>query len=184
MTSHPNQTRTVLLGQLFDDGACVFEGVFEHASARRDAIIEHLLENYPGADASREDIEELLAPFGGANADVALGEVYNLFIDEGVDMHLSEIEVPVAAPERLYAVFTDYRDGDGSTALAVFASASERRDDLRERLENLDVDGAYNMDEDEAAETFVSRALAPTGGVVYLENLDFVEGAWISADRS
>ena len=177
--------RTVLLGQLFDDGSCVFEGVFEHASARRDAIVAHLLENYPGADAARDDgreVRELLAPYGGANADAALSEVYSLFSDEGVDMHLSEISVPDHLPERLYAAFTDYRDGDGTTSLAVFADREERRSDLVERLQDMGEDVASDASEDEAVEAFVSRALAPTGGSVVLEDLVLTRGAWIGSD--
>lgn len=177
--------RTVLLGQLFDDGSCVFEGVFEHASARRDAIVAHLLENYPGADAARDDgreVRELLAPYGGANADVALNEVYGLFSDEGVDMHLSEIPVPDRLPERLYAAFTDYRDGDGTTSMAVFVNREERRSDLVERLRDMGEDVGDDASEDEAVEAFVSHALAPTGGSVVLEDLILARGAWIGGD--
>lgn len=188
MTSHPNQTRTVLLGQLFDDGACIFEGVFEHASARRDAIIESLLTNYPGADVSREEIEEILAPYGGANADSALSEVYYFFSDEGVDMHLSEIEVPGRLPKRLYATFTDYRDGDGSTSLVVFTTATERAQDLAERLEEMEEEDMGHHREADTSENALAEALtnklSPTGGTVYLEELDFVENAWVSADRA
>jgi len=182
MTSHPEQTRTVFLGQLFDDGSCIFEGVFEHASARRDAVVEHLLANYPGADAARDggrEVHELLAPFGGANADVALREVYDLFSDEGVDMHLSEVEVPVVLPQRLYAAFTDYADGDGSTALAVFATRQERSDDLAGRLRDMGEDVDEGASEDELIEAFTSRVLAPTGGAVHVHDLDLVEGAWV-----
>lgn len=108
--------RTVLLGQLFDDGSCVFEGVFEHASARRDAIVAHLLENYPEADAARDDGRE------------------------------------------------------------------ERRSDLVERLRDMGEDVASDASEDEAVEAFVSRALAPTGGSVVLEDLVLTRGAWIGSD--
>lgn len=181
--SHAPDTRTVFLGQLFDDGSCVFEDVFPHASARRDAIVEHLLDNYPEADVGREEIEEILAPYGGADADNALSEVYDLFSDESVDMHLSEIEDPDRLPERLYAAFTDYRDGDGTTSLVVFPTAAERAQNLAERLENM----SRHIEADASEGTLVealTNELSPTGGTVYLEELDFVEGAWVSADRA
>lgn len=180
MTSHPEQTRTVFLGQLFDDGSCIFEGVFEHASARRNAIVEHLIANYPEADAARDgghEVYELLAVYGGADADAALREVYDLFSDEGVDMHLSEIEVPVVLPQRLYATFTDHADGDGSTSLVVFSTAAERTKNLAERLEKFT--GRYMRWGADALADALANELAPTGGTIYLEELNLVEGAWV-----
>lgn len=87
---------TMYLGQLFADGCCIAERVCTTASARRDELVAALLECYPD-DERADEVEAVLAPYGGVNADVAMTEVYELFSGEGVDLHLSELVVdPVA----------------------------------------------------------------------------------------
>lgn len=96
----------IFLGQLFHDGSCIFDELYPHESARRDGIIVELirlqddeLERTHGSSIepiTREEINDHLQKFGGANADQALQDIYYWFSETvwNIDMHLSDFAVP------------------------------------------------------------------------------------------
>lgn len=96
----------IFLGQLFHDGSCIFDELYPHESARRDGIIVELirlqddeLERTHGSSIepiTREEINDHLQKFGGANADQALQDIYYWFSETvpDIDMHLSDFAVP------------------------------------------------------------------------------------------
>lgn len=153
---------------MIDDTQVVLDESFDTAAARRDALIETILANHD--EITTEEVEEILAPFGGANADVALGEVLALLNEVGVpvDVHLAEHQRDVG-PTVLYTTFTDY--GDGSTYVEHYGSRDDRLLQLRQRALNVAVGypGEFfqNADE-ETCKKVIEGALAPGGGRIFL----------------
>ncbi len=167
-TAPTEQYVTIYTAVVLDNEALVLVEDFAHASARRDAVVELLLVNHDEVEPER--IERILAPFGGANADVALGHITALYEPYGIKVFLTEKTRPreLAA---LYTIFTDY--GDGDTYIEHYASQEARRDALLERVRQFytDVDGNPLPDDvTEAALTQILETLflISTRGRVYL----------------
>lgn len=153
---------------MIDDAQVVLDESFDTASARRDAVIETILANHD--EITTEEVEAILAPFGGANADAALSEVLALLSEAGapVDVHLGEHQRDVG-PVVLYTTFTDY--GDGSTYIEHYGSRDDRLVQLRQRALNVAVgypqEFFQNADE-ETCKKVIEGAIAPGGGRLFL----------------
>ncbi|MFF2053842.1 hypothetical protein ACFVU2_19715 [Leifsonia sp. NPDC058194] len=153
---------------MIDDAQVVLDESFDTASARRDALIETILANHD--EITTDEVEEILAPLGGANADAALGEVLALLNEAGVpvDVHLAEHQRDVG-PAVLYTTFTDY--GDGSTYVEHYGSRDDRLLQLRQRALNVAIgypsEFFQNADE-ETCKKVIEGALAPGGGRIFL----------------
>ncbi len=127
---------TVYSALILVDGERSLEEEFPTQAERRDAVIEWLLHHSDEID--REDVDEALAPFGGANADVALDQVLELYADAGeddFDLYLSEAKRDVG-PQTLYSTLTDY--GDGSLYVEHHPTPEARLVQLRQRALTLD----------------------------------------------
>lgn len=160
--------KTVFGAVVFDDTALVMNESFEHAGARRDAVLDLLASNHD--EVSQEEIDEILASFGGADADVALSEVVTLFVERGakVSVSLEEKEVD-AGPALLFGVFTVYSAEDHDFSLELYSTAEERRKALEARVSHFytGADGG-ELPEGTDAETLVkiidTQFLLPTRG--------------------
>lgn len=151
---------------VIDEAAVVLDHSYDTPSARRDAVVELLGANHD--EVPTEDVEAILIPFGGANADVALAQVVGLYADYGVDVHLGEYLCDVG-PLVLYSSFTDY--GDGTTFVAHYASRDERLAELRQRAADFSED--YPMEffdkaDEETCKRLIEFALTPTRGHLHL----------------
>lgn len=159
------------------DGERALEESSATASERLTDIVDWLLETYDEVDLS--DVNETLAPFGGANAPAALDAVLALYADSGVDdfdMYLSERRRDVG-PQRLYTVLTDYTDG--TVFVEHYPSAEERLTALRQRA--LTVDDRHPAEAfltaDEAlCKTVIDAALASSGRLLLFEADRAAEG--------
>ena len=145
----------------------VLDETFEHPSARRSAVVELLLANHD--ELAHQDINEILAPFGGANADEALRQVLEQYASHGVDVdvNLGERQRDLG-PAVIYTTFTDY--GDGTTTTVHVGSREQRLTDLRERASHLSVhEESFFEDADEATcVDIIETALKPTRGRLLL----------------
>lgn len=156
---------------LLDEGSTGLFSGFPHASARRDAVIDALTSNHDEVEPA--EIEAVLAPFGGANADEALAQVVNLFVEQGADITVTlETAMVDDGPFKIYSVITDYKDNVPVVA-EHFESKRERLQALRERAANVydrRVQGDFDFRlADEAQCLNVIRAmLLPTQGTVML----------------
>jgi hypothetical protein len=157
---------TAYTAVVFYNAAAVLDESFTNPSERRSAVVDLLLENHD--EVSAEDVAEILIPFGGANADVALAEVIALYADYGVDVHLGEHRRDVG-PAVLYSAFTDY--GDGTTLAEHYGSRNERLKELRQRAANLSegypAEFFDNADE-ETCKNVIESALITTNGRLHL----------------
>jgi len=149
-----------------DGATVVLDEQFENRSARRDAIVQLLLVNHD--EVSEAEVEDILAPFGGANADEALSRVTALYAGYGVDVHLGEYQRD-AGPAVLYTSFTDY--GDGTTFIDHHPSRKARLKMLRQRAADLTehLDGSFfDTADEETCRRYIEFALTPTRGRVWL----------------
>jgi len=151
-----------------DDEQVVLDERYDNPSARLTAIVELMLANHD--EVAHQDVNDVLAPFGGANPDVALAAVMALYANWGVDVdvHLSEHQRDVG-PAVLYTSLTDY--GDGALYIEHFPSAADRLKELRQRAANVDVTrpAAFFDDADEeTCKLAIEYALMPTRGRIYL----------------
>lgn len=150
-----------------DDEQVVLDERFDNPSARLTAIVELMLANHD--EVAHQDVNDVLAPFGGANPDAALAQVMALYATCGVDvdLHLSEHQRDVG-PAVLYTTLTDY--GDGQLFIEHFPTAGERLRDLRQRAANVEPDREVDFgDADEnACVTAIEFGLLPTKGRVHL----------------
>lgn len=157
---------TAYTAVVFDKATPVLDESFATASARRNAVVELLLNNHDEVPA--EDVAEILIPFGGANADEALRQVIWLYADYGVDVHLGE-HLRDVGPAVLYSAFTDY--GDGTTFVEHYGSRGERLKELRQRAANLSegypIEFFDNADETTCRNVIEAR-LDPTNGRLHL----------------
>lgn len=121
---------------LLDENTTGLFSGFPHASARRDAVIEALTSNHDEVTAA--EIDDVLAPFGGANADEALAQVVQLFVEQGADITVTLETVMVdAGPYKIYSMITDYNDSETPVIAEHYESATQRLHALRERAENV-----------------------------------------------
>jgi hypothetical protein len=157
----PTYTAVVL-----DDATVVLDEQFENPSARRDAVVQLLLVNHD--EVSAEEVDEILAPFGGANADEALRQVVALYAGYGVDVHLGEYQRD-AGPAVLYTTFTDY--GDGKTAIEHYPTREARLQELRQRAANLSegyTAAFFDTADEETCKKHIEFALTPSRGRVFI----------------
>lgn len=152
------------------NGTLVLNEEFPHASARRDAVVEVALAQHPGVD--RAEIREILAPYGGANADHALGVVVDLFKSRGaqLDVHLVEVERE-PEPVSVFGAFTSY--GDGDVACVIYPTAEARQEGLRNQVEHFyeDPDGnplPPDVSEENLVKILETAYLLPTEGRIHL----------------
>lgn len=161
---------TAYTAVVMDDAEVVLDDSYETPSARRDAVVKLLLANCN--EVPVEDVAEILAPYGGANADDALAQVTCLYADYGIDVHLGEHQIDVG-PAVLYTTFTDY--GDGTTLIEHYGSRNERLTELRQRAANF-ADGYPLEFFDHADETTCKKviefALTPTRGRLFIIEAD------------
>ncbi|MCI4659623.1 hypothetical protein [Cryobacterium zhongshanensis] len=157
---------TAYTAVVFDDLEAVLDESYATKSERRDAVVGLLLVNHD--EVPRFFVDDILVPFGGANADVALAQVVELYSECGVDVHLGE-HLRDAGPAVLYSAFTDY--GDGTTFAEHYGSRGERLKELRQRAANLaeGYPGEFfdNADE-ETCKKVIEYHLAPTNGRLHL----------------
>lgn len=162
-----------------DELDTVLNDAYEHASARRDAVVELLLANHDEVEQS--EVDEILLSYGGANADVALNEVVTLLVERG-----AEIDVTVGTrerdlgPMRIYSTFTDY--GNGSFWIEHYPTAEARLASLRERAFTLSDTGDVAMFADADEDTCrraIDGGLAPTRG-----RITIIEALRHSTDES
>lgn len=157
---------TAYTAVVIDDATVVLDGSYDTPSARRDAVVELLLANHDEVPA--EDVAEILAPFGGANADAALAKVVWLYAEHGVDVHLGEHQRDVG-PAVLYTAFTDY--GDGTIWAEHYGSRDDRLSELRQRAANF-ADGYpvefFDNADEETCKKVIEFALTPTNGRLHL----------------
>jgi hypothetical protein len=146
----------------------VLDESYPHQSARRDAIVELLLANHD--QVSKQDVDAILAPYGGAGADAALAEVFGLFFqyEPDLDMHLGERQRDVG-PAVLYSAYTEY--GDGTTVAEHYGSRDERLQQLRQRAANVaegyPLEFFQNADET-TCQKVIEYMLRPTNGRLHL----------------
>lgn len=162
-----------------DELNTVLNDAYDTPSARRDAVVELLLENHDEVDKS--EVDEILAPYGGANADVALNDVVCLFVERG-----AQIDVTVGTrardlgPMRIYSIFTDY--GHGSYWIEHYPTAAARLSSLRERALTLSDAGDQTVFDDADEDTCrraIDGALASTRG-----RITIIEALRHSTDES
>lgn len=151
-----------------DELNTVLNDAYPHPSARRDAVIELLLENHDEVEQS--EVDEILGSFGGANADVALNDVVTLYVERGasIDVTVGTRERDLG-PMRLYSAFTDY--GNGSYWIEHYPSADDRLESLRERAFALSTEteeNAFAEADEETCRRALDGALASTRGRVVL----------------
>lgn len=152
-----------------DDGAIVLDESYDTPSARRDAVIDLLLSNHDEVEQSA--IDEILAPYGGANADSALALVVELFVNAHVNItvHLTE-RTQNDGPAKIYTAFTDH--GDGNTVIEHYATQSARLAQLRLRAASVaTADYADNFFDDADEETcrkVLEYHVTANNGRVYL----------------
>lgn len=165
----PERAFTTEYAALVIDGdQVVLDERFDNPSARLTAVVDLMLTNHD--EVAPQDVNEILAPYGGANPEAALAEVMALYANWGVDvdLHISEYQRDVG-PAVLYTCLTDY--GDGTMFIEHFPTASERLADLRQRAANVDTirTGEFYDDADEeACRTAIEYALLSTRGRLYL----------------
>jgi hypothetical protein len=166
-----------------DSSETVLNELFAEPHMRRDAIIELLMANHD--EVSATDVEEILAPFGGAQADVALENVIELYIEAGVDIdvYLGSHAID-AGPARLYSTFTEY--GDGTSFVEHHSTKEDRLQELRDRVAGL-ITGFDTAEEITATATetscqkFIESQLASTNGrVILFETLRQSDGVYLS----
>ncbi|ROR76007.1 hypothetical protein SAMN06295974_3847 [Plantibacter flavus] len=151
---------------VLDEEQVVLDASFEHASARRSAIVDLLLSNHDEVPSA--DVDDVRAPFGGADADAATAQVVALFVDAGADIncYLSEAQVDVG-PLVMYSAFTDF--GTGELSIEHYGTAEERLSALRDRAGIFTDDEEYFLAADEeTCSTAIEMALSPTRGRLYL----------------
>lgn len=155
---------------VISNGTLILNEEFPHASARRDAVIEVALSQHIGVDGA--EIREILAPFGGANADHALKLVVDLFKSRGadIDVHLVELEKD-PQPSSIFGAFTVY--GDGDVACVLYPDLAARQEGLRNQVEHFyqDADGnplPPNVSEENLVKILETSYLLPTEGRVHL----------------
>jgi len=171
IATEPTPTRafeTAYTAVVFDDQTAVLDESYPTAAARQTAIIDLLLANHD--EIASQDVVEVLAPFGGADADTALKRVFALYSNMGVaiDAHLAEHQRDVG-PAVLYSSFTDY--GDGITVAEHYGTREERLVELRQRASMLadDYELEFFQTADETiCKQLIEYALRPTQGRLYL----------------
>ena len=155
-----------------DDLTTAIDELFDLPYERRDAVITTLLELYP--EVTREEVDEVLAPFGGADADVALKRVIELFSDreKPLDLHLSEHLID-AGPATLHSVLTDY--GNGEVAIEHHESELALLAALRTRAADIVTNGGGTLPEDffyasdeEECVRIIADFIAPTNGHLHI----------------
>ena len=157
----PTYTAVVL-----DDAAIVLDEQFDNPSARRDAVVQLLLVNHD--EVSEDEVNEILEPFGGANADEALRQVVALYAGFGIDVRLGEYQRD-AGPVVLYTTFTDY--GDGKTAIEHYPTREARLKELRQRAVNLSEGyGAdfFDTADEETCKKHIEFSLTPLRARVFI----------------
>lgn len=159
---------TVYSAIVVDDTVVVMDELFPNPSARRDAVVGLLTSNHD--EVTTEEIESILAPFGGANADVALQLVLAAFQQAGasVDVVLNERQQDVG-PAALFTTFTDY--GDGTYVVEHYGSRQIRLDQLRIRAEAVATDypdGHFDDADEESCRKALEYQVARNSGRVYL----------------
>lgn len=157
---------------LLDENTTGLFSGFPHASARRDAVIEALTSNHDEVTAA--EIDDVLAPFGGANADEALAQVVQLFVEQGADITVTLETVMVdAGPYKIYSVITDYNDKETPVIAEHYESAAKRLQELRERADNVS-DGVvvsdfdFSLADEGQCLAVLNTMLLPTNGKVML----------------
>jgi hypothetical protein len=149
-----------------DELDVVLNDAYPHPSARRDAVIDLLLANHD--EVEQHEVDEILAPFGGANADAALNEVVNLFVERGtgITVTVGERERDLG-PMTIYTAFTDY--GDGSYWVEHYPTREARLAELRDRAGALSESHASFEDaDDETCRRAIDGELSKTRGRVIL----------------
>lgn len=151
-----------------DEGVTVLDDAYEHASARRDAVIDVLASNHDEVD--QDEIDDILASFGGANPDVALALVTERFVNRGgqIDVTLGERRRDVG-PITLWTAFTEY--GDGTTAIEHYGTREDRLAALRQRALHLTDEHSsewFDRADEETCRRVLDGALARTHGRVLL----------------
>lgn len=171
---------------LLDEGSTGLFSGFPHASARRDAVIDALTSNHDEVEPA--EIEAVLAPFGGADADEALAQVVNLFVEQGADITVTlETAMVDDGPFKIYSVITDYNDGSTPVVAEHFESKQDRLQALRERADNVydrRVQGDFDFClADEAQCLNVIRAmLLPSQGTVMLTEAVYRSQGYYSSE--
>ncbi|MFJ2662563.1 hypothetical protein [Arthrobacter koreensis] len=120
------------------DGTLVNNTTHDTRRARRDACVDVLQTMFGGvADIKVRDILRL---FGGADPDVAIGQISALYEEEGIDIYLEDVPVPEdrvpGLPVALWSIFQGYDNAAQNTILH-FPSREERMDHLYRTLNSL-----------------------------------------------
>ncbi|WP_311245275.1 MULTISPECIES: hypothetical protein [unclassified Microbacterium] len=169
-TSNPGARaqKTVHSAVVIDETVVVLDETFETPAARRSAIVDLLLANHD--EVTPEDVVEILAPYGGADADSALVEVVNEYVQVGVDItvHLGTRQLD-AGPASLFTVLTDY--GDGTTTITHHPSHDGLLQELRTRAAEItgpDSEDQFAAADEKTCIAAIGRNLVQTGGRLYV----------------
>lgn len=117
-----------------DEGATALLSVFPSPSARRDGVIEAVAANHD--EVSDSEIEEVLSSYSDDEADRALIEVIDLFVQQGNDITVTLEELLIdVGPKKVYSVITEYEPG--VTVAEHYDTKQQRLTELRERAANI-----------------------------------------------
>lgn len=168
-TTNGRATKTVHSVVVVDEGTIVLDETFDTPSARRAAVADLMIQNHD--ELASQDVVEIMAPFGGADADTALELVIDAYASVGVDVtvHLGTRTQDIG-PAELFTVLTDY--GDGAIVTTHYPTRELRMTELRSRAAEIAHDhypaDFFSDADEETCRKAIEYHVAGRKGRVYL----------------